>query len=173
MVVLGVANLDQRGLEVDVAGERVAADLDAVACGAFDVEAAADLQRAQRRERQALLHHVEVGAVAVMVPDDGQAGAVAGDAGADLLAGEKAGRELQREAAQTGAVGEGRHGGDGLDDAGEHDGMRSLETNDGAEPISLGTVAGPTGSSQSGGTAQFDSLIMRPLACWIGRAFIG
>ena len=120
MVVLGVAHLDQRGLEVDVAGERVAADLDAVARGALDVEAAADLQRAQRRERQALLHHVEVGAVAVMVPDDGQAGAVAGDAGADLLAGEKAGRELQREAAQAGAVGEGRHGGDGLDDAGEH-----------------------------------------------------
>jgi hypothetical protein len=44
-----------------MARQRVAADLGAVARRAFDVDAAAGLQAAQRGEGQALLHHVEVG----------------------------------------------------------------------------------------------------------------
>ena len=79
-----------------------------------------DLQVAQGGERETLLHHVEIGLVAPAVGRDGEADAIAGHAGTDLLTGQETCRECQGEAAQTGPVGDGHDGGDGLDDASEH-----------------------------------------------------
>jgi hypothetical protein len=119
-VVLGPPHLRHRRHEVDVARQRVAADLGAIARGAFDVEHAALDQPAQRRERQALLHHIEHGVVGARARGDREAHAVDGDAGADGQPVVEPGRQAQREAAQAGAVFDLPDAGHALDDASEH-----------------------------------------------------
>jgi pimeloyl-ACP methyl ester carboxylesterase len=113
-------HLGHRAHEIDMARQRMAADLGAVPSGALDVDAAARLQSGQRGERQALLHDVEVGRVVAVARRDGEAHAVHGHAGADDQAVAEAGREAEAEAAQAGPVDDGADTGDALDDAGEH-----------------------------------------------------
>ena len=103
----------------------MAADLGAVARGAFDVDPAAHGQAAERGERQALLHHVEVGrddgAGLAVQRRHGEAHALDRDAGADLEAGaERRVGEAQREGAQAGAVLQALDARQACDDAGEH-----------------------------------------------------
>jgi hypothetical protein len=76
--------------------QRVAADLGAVLGRALDVDAAARAQPAQRGQRQALLHDVEIGLVGRGQRRDREAGAVDGDAGAD---GQARGRSPRETAA--------------------------------------------------------------------------
>jgi hypothetical protein len=103
----------------------MAADLHPVAGGTFHVDVVTHAKAAQRGQRQALLHHVELGAIGALVAGRRQAHAVAGHTGTDGLALQEARRETQGEGAQTRLVGDGCDGGDGLDDAGEHGGWRS------------------------------------------------
>jgi hypothetical protein len=113
--------IGQRGLEVDVAAERVAADLGAVARGTFHVDAAAHRQLTQRGERQALLHDVEVGRVVLPQPRHGQAHTVHRHAGADGQARlQNPGANCSVKLRKPGWSATALDGGDALNDACKH-----------------------------------------------------
>ena len=120
MVVFGPAHLHHPAREIDMARQRMAADLGAVARGALHVDAAAELQGGQGGQAQALLHDVEAGGLAALQRRHREAHAIDRDAGADGQARAETGRETQREAAQAGLVGQCLDAGDALNDAGEH-----------------------------------------------------
>ena len=76
VIGLGLHHFLQRGSEVHMARQRVAANLCAVLGCAFDVDSVAQLVAAQRGDVQALQHHIKAGAGGGQVFRHSQANAV-------------------------------------------------------------------------------------------------
>mmetsp|Transcript_15302 Transcript_15302/g.36373 ORF Transcript_15302/g.36373 Transcript_15302/m.36373 type:complete len:208 (+) Transcript_15302:2156-2779(+) len=120
MVVVGPADVGDAGRHVDMPGQRMAADLDALTGSALDVQTRARLQAAQGGQAQGLGHHVKAGQTGRGPLGDRQADAVAGDTGPDRQLLVKTRREAQAQRVQPLARVDALDMGDALDNACEH-----------------------------------------------------